>query len=118
VKLEEMRDSPAVQKWLESLSERSGEEIDWQDKRVELVKGFCEYIEKTPDDLVHYIWLKKRKDGLRSASSKRRQEISQKIEEYVKQTGQMGHDANAAANTLRSFLIHNGIFMAGTAFRG
>lgn len=113
-----MRDSPAVQKWLENLSERNDEEIDWQDARVELLKGFCEYVEMAPDDLVEYIWLKKRKDGLRSASAKRRQEISEKIEEYVEQSGQTGYDANTEANTLRSFLIHNGIFMAGTAFRG
>jgi RNase H-fold protein (predicted Holliday junction resolvase) len=82
-----MQDSPAVQKWLESLRKRSGEEISLHDERVKLVKGFCEYVGKTPDEVVDYCWLRNRKDDV-------------------------------AANTIRSFLIHNGVFMAGTAFRG
>lgn len=115
---EEMRDSPAVQKWIESLRKRSGEEVDLQDERVALVKSFCEYVGKTPDEVIDYCWLKKRKDGLRSISSKRRKETTELIEEYVRQTGRTGYSANVAANTVRSFLIHNGVFIAGTAFRG
>ena len=114
----DMQDSPAVQKWLESLRKRSGEEISLHDERVKLVKGFCEYVGKTPDEVVDYCWLRNRKDGLRSISSKRRRETSEQIEGYVKELGHTAYKANVAANTIRSFLIHNGVFMAGTAFRG
>jgi hypothetical protein len=113
-----MQDSPAVQRWLESLGKQSGKEIPLDDPRVQLVKGFCEYVGRAPDEVVDYCWLRNRKDGLRSISSKRRRETSENIEEYVKQTGRAGYEATVAANTIRSFLIHNGVFMAGAAFRG
>ena len=114
----DMQGSPAVQKWLESLRKRGGEEVSLDDERVKLVKGFCEYVAKSPDEVVDYCWLRNRKDGLRSISSKRRKETSGQIEEYISQTGRTGYQATVAANTVRSFLIHNGVFMAGTAFRG
>ncbi len=113
----DMENSPAVQKWLESLRKR-GEEVRLDDERVKLVKGFCEYVGKTPDEVVNYCWLRNRKDGLRSISSKRRRETSEQIEEYVKESGHTAYKATVAANTIRSFLIHNGVFMAGAAFRG
>lgn len=113
-----MQESPAVRRWLESLSKRSGEEILLDDPRVELVRGFCEHVGKTPDEVVDYCWLRNRKDGLRSISSKRRRETSESIDEYVRRTGRAGYEATAAANTIRSFLIHNGVFIAGAAFRG
>lgn len=112
-----MQRSPAVQRWLESMRKR-GEEVNLDDERVKLVKGFCEYVGKTPDEVVDYCWLRNRKDGLRSISSKRRRETSEQIDEYVKETGHTGYRATVAANTIRSFLIHNGVFMAGAAFRG
>lgn len=40
------------------------------------------------------------------------------MDEYIAQTGYAGYDANAAANTARSFLIHNSGFMDGTPFTG
>ncbi len=113
----DMEGSPAVQKWLESLRKR-GEEVSLDDERVKLVKDFCEYVGKTPDEVVDYCWLRNRKDGLRSISSKRRRETSEQIEEYVKESGHTAYKATVAANTIRSFLIHNGVFIAGAAFRG
>jgi hypothetical protein len=113
----DMQASPAMQKWLESLRKR-GEEVNLDDDRVKLVEGFCEYVGKTPDEVVDYCWLRNRKDGLRSISSKRRRETSEQIEEYIKESGLTAYKATVAANTIRSFLIHNGVFMAGTAFRG
>ncbi len=112
-----MQDSPAVRRWLESLRKRGGEEIGFGDERVKLLRGFCEYVGRTPDEVIDYCWLRNRKDGLRSISSRRRRETSEEIEEYIRQTGRTGYRATVAANTIRSFLIHNGVFMAGTVFR-
>jgi hypothetical protein len=41
--------------------------------------------------------------------------MQEAIESFIAQRGETGHAAVAAGNTLRSFLIHNGVFMQGRA---
>jgi hypothetical protein len=40
------------------------------------------------------------------------------IEEFVASTGRVERDAVVAGNTLRGFLIHNGVFIQGPVWTG
>jgi len=40
------------------------------------------------------------------------------IDEFVEKSGFTGKEAVVNGNIIRSFLIHNGIFMQGRAWRG
>ncbi len=109
--------SPAVQRWVEGLRTQSGVEVDSEDERLQLLAGFCRATDRTPDEIVESCFLRRRETGERFLSVKRRQAISNEIDRYVESTGHEGHAFVVTSNTLRSFLIHNGVFISSAAPR-
>lgn len=109
--------SPAVRKWVEGLRSQSGLEVADDDERLHLLAGFCEATGRTPDETVAFCFLRRRETGSRFLSVQRRQTISTEIDGYVESTGREGHEFVVASNVLRSFLIHNGVFIGAAAPR-
>jgi hypothetical protein len=109
--------SPAVQKWIDGLRQQSGVDIDHEDGRLHLLAGFCESTGRTPDETVQFCFLRRRDTGERFLSVERRQTISAEIDRFVESTGRESHEFVVASNTLRSFLIHNGVFISSAAPR-
>lgn len=104
-------ESPTIRRWLDGLRDQSGITAGIDDPRVQLVAGFCQSSGRSPEEVVEYCFLVRKATGQRFLSVERRKELGQQIDEYVRGLGHAGHQFVATANTLRSFLIHNGVFI-------
>ena len=111
-----LADDPLVRRWFESahLDEDPQEE---KNQRIRLLGLFCDHTGQSPEELVKGL-LRTTKEGHTAISSKRREAMNVTIEEFVDKQGFSGRDAVVNGNVLRSFLVHNGIFIQGRAWRG
>ena len=107
-------DYAAVQTWKSGLVEQWGEEpADFGD-RAALLERFCDTAERDPDGMIE--------DCTREVESgkririKARREYSEKIAAFQSAAEGDARAQGRAGNIIRSFFIHNGIFMqAGLA---
>jgi hypothetical protein len=107
----ELLRSAAVRRWLA----HTGYETEAGRRRcLELLGGFCVDTGQAPEELVASCF-RITKDGDRKISIKGRRAMQEAIESFIAKRGETGHAAVAAGNVLRSFLIHNGVFMQGRA---
>jgi hypothetical protein len=109
-------ESPSVARWFASAGYDQDPPIE-QEARLALLTGFCRHLEKSPDELVAGC-LRTTKHGDTAISAKGRNAIQAAIGEYVASTGRTDRDAVVAGNTLRGFLIHNGVFIQGPVWKG
>ena len=99
----------AVQTWRQGLIEQWGEAPADFEQRAATLERFCELVGRDPDDMIA--------DCTREVESgkririKARREYSEKIAEFQKTAGADARSQGRAGNTVRSFFIHNGIFM-------
>jgi hypothetical protein len=102
-------DYATVQTWRAGLKEQWGEEPPDFDVRVAQLERFCALTGRTPDDMIE--------DCTREVESgkrirvKARREYSEKIAEFQASAEGDARAQARAANIIRSFFIHNGIFM-------
>src|SRR5258705_9939468 len=108
--------SPAVQRWFESAGYRADALPD-RERRLALLGAFCAQEGKTPDELVGAC-LRTAKSGGTAISAKGRNAMNTSIDEFVRGQSLNGRDAVVAGNTIRGFLIHNGVFIQGPAWTG
>jgi hypothetical protein len=113
---EEVAAAPSVVRWFDSARLHSDSE-DEQQLRLRLLADFCAHMGSTPDELVAGL-IRTTKAGERAISAKRRAAMDASIDEFVEKSGFTGKDAVVNGNVLRSFLVHNGIFIQGRAWRG
>jgi hypothetical protein len=98
-----------VRTWRAGLAEQWGEPPADFEQRVALLEGFCELVGRDPDELIA--------DCTREVESgkririKARREYSERIAEFQASAGADARAQGRAGNTVRSFFIHNGIFM-------
>ena len=103
----------AVQIWFGGLREQWGEEPSDQDGKLGSLSQFCDLVDKDPDAIVA--------DCTREVESGKRIRIkarrlyTEKIEEFQASVEGGRLARGKAANTIRSFMIYNGIFMQGDA---
>ena len=98
-----------VQTWLNGLREQWGQEPgDW-DERLDALSGFCAFVEKDPDTMVKEC-LRESEAGTR-ISVKGRRFYDGKIAEWQASLSGDGRAQGRVGNAVRSFLIHNGIFL-------
>ena len=105
----QIRDQATVQTWLRGLREQWGEEpSDWED-RLEALAGFCAFVSKHPDAVIEECV--RESDSGKRISVKGRRFYNDKVAEW--QASLAGDRAAQvrAGNAVRSFLIHNGIFL-------
>lgn len=112
----ELAQDPAVRRWFESahLDELPDDE---QTHRLALLADFCQHTGQQPGELVTGV-LRTTKDGDTAISAKKRTAMNATIDEFVEKCGFTGRDAVVNGNIVRSFLVHNGIFIQGRAWRG
>ena len=108
--------SPAVRRWIESAG-YDDELLVEQERRLDLLGAFCAQEGKSPDELVQAC-LRTTKGGDVAISAKGRNAMQASIEAFVVGRSLTGRDAVAAGNTIRGFLIHNGVFIQGPAWTG
>lgn len=113
---EEVAAASTVRRWLASAGLQDAPAQD-RDRRLALLADFCRHTGQSPDELVRGC-LRTTKAGDTAISAKRRTAMNTTIDEFVAARGLDGRDAVVTGNTLRSFLVHNGIFIQGRAWRG
>lgn len=107
---EEMAATEAVQRWMDKTSATDPA----RDTRPMEIADFCNFTGNGPDELVKSCMLTT-KDGLQKISIKGRRAMQESIEAFVAERGLSRHEAIVLGNRLRSFLIHNGVFIQGPA---
>ncbi len=105
----EIRDYTTVQAWIQGLREQWGREPDDVAQRLEILQRFCGYVERDPDTIIQECV--REVEGGKRIRIKGRRFYSEKIAEF--QASVEGDSRTQAhwGNTVRSFLIHNGIFL-------
>ena len=107
-----LEDYASVQTWYQGLREQSGVDPAADPSRLKLLEEFCRWAGLDPDEVVKACLLEKEGRETR-ISIKGRRGMAEKIAEFQaaggaelnsRQRGQRG-------NTIRSFLIHNGILL-------
>jgi hypothetical protein len=99
----------AVKTWFNGLREQSGVDPHDDPSRVAYLKEFCETLEMDPDQIVAACLLKK--EGRETKISiKGRRSMAERIADF-QAAGAEPRDRPKRGNTIRSFLIHNGILL-------
>lgn len=97
-----------VRTWRSGLSEQWGEDPDMT-ARASVLERFSEFAGKDPDALVADCT--RQVEGGKRIRIKARREYSEKIAEFQAASGGSAREQLKLGNTIRSFFIHNGIFM-------
>ena len=104
-----IQDYAAVRTWLQGLREQWGEEPnDWA-QRLQALAGFCAFAEKDPDTVIKEC-VRESEAGKR-ISVKGRRFYNDRIAEWQASLPGDSVTQGRAGNAVRSFLIHNGIFL-------
>ena len=99
----------AVKTWFSGLRGQSGVDPHDDPSRIAFLKEFCETVELDPDELVAKCLLKK--EGRETKISiKGRRSMAERIADF-QAAGAEPRDRPKRGNTIRSFLIHNGILL-------
>ncbi len=112
----EVANEPMVRRWFESARLDDDPEAE-KERRLRLLAEFCDPTGQAPGELVTGL-LRTTKAGDTAISAKRRETMNAAIDEFVEKAGLTGKDAVVSGNIIRSFLVHNGIFIQGRAWRG
>jgi hypothetical protein len=80
--------------------------------KLEVLGRFCAYCGSQPDELVRSLF-RPTPEGPR-IRLKRRREVMALIDEFEKSVADDPRQARPAGNTVRSFLIHNGVALSAT----
>ena len=99
----------AVQTWRQGLIEQWGEAPADFDQRAATLERFCELAGRDPDAMIEEC-TREVESGKR-IRIKARREYSEKIAGFQKTAGADARSQGRAGNIVRSFFIHNGIFM-------
>ena len=97
--------------WVEGLREQWGEEPTDMAARIETLARFCALVEQEPDAIIAEC--AREVEGGKRIRIKKRRFYSEKIEEFQASVEGDARAQTRAGNVIRSFFIHNGIFMQG-----
>lgn len=102
----------SIEGWGERLREQWGKDIlAEQPQKLETVRAFCEFIDKDPDVLVAFCFLRRKATGERFGSVKRRETIAEQLSAFRDARGLSGIEGKRLVADVMSFLIHNGVMM-------
>jgi len=107
--LEAIEEYESVSTWFQGLKEQWGNDPEDAAARLEILRCFCQFVGKDPDAVIRECL--RTAEGQTNISIKGRRLYDQKIREF--QDSVEGDPRRKAhwGNTIRSFLIHNGIFL-------
>lgn len=100
-----------VKTWFAGLREQSDVDPTADPSRLRLLEEFCRFVEMDPDEVLKACLLEK--EGRETKISiKGRRRMAEKIVEFQNLgEGLSSRDRAQRGNTIRSFLIHNGILL-------
>lgn len=102
----------SVRNWRARLIEQWGDDALAEDPdKLVALKGFCEYVDKDPDELLAFCFLRRRETGARFGSVKRREQVVEWLREWRNASGKTGVPARKMTNDVLSFFIHGGVLM-------
>ena len=101
-------DYGTVQTWRSGLREQWGEEPEMA-ARTSALERFCEFAGKDPDALITECT--RQVESGKRIRIKARREYSEKIAEFQAASDGGARDRLKLGHTIRSFFLHNGIFM-------
>lgn len=102
----------SVGTWRSGLREQWGSDpLEEEPEKLETLAAFCEMIEKDPDELVAFCFLRRKQTGERFGSVKRREQVVEQLREFRERSGLTGMSARKLVNHVLSFLIHNGVLI-------
>jgi hypothetical protein len=101
----------SVRTWFKGLLEQSGVDPKNDPSKLRLLEEFCAFVNLEPDELVSACLLTK--EGAQTKISiKGRRTMAEKIAQFQSQLANADSAERARrGNTIRSFLIHNGILL-------
>lgn len=104
-----MEDYRTVRVWFEDYKKQWAERAEDLTARLDILRRFCEFVGKDPDTIIQECL--RTCEGQTKISIKGRRFYDEKIREFQER---LEGDARLKVhwgNTIRSFLIHNGIFL-------
>lgn len=101
-------DYDAVKTWEKGLAEQWGEAPDMTE-RLALLERFCALVEREPDAIIEEC--SREVESGKRIRIKARREYSERIAEFEASSAGDARAQAKAGNIIRSFMIHNGIFM-------
>jgi len=104
-----LNDASTIRTWLHGLTEQWGEPPVDFDERVEMLGRFCRFIERDPDRLISSC--SREVESGKRIRIKERRFYTEKIAEFQESVDGDARAKGRAGNVIRSFFIHNGIFM-------
>jgi hypothetical protein len=105
----DIRQYDTVKTWLQGLREQWGREPEDVEARLEALKEFCQFVGRDPDTIIAECV--REAEGGKRIRLKGRRFYNEKIAEFQASVGGDSRTRAQWGNTIRSFLIHNGIFL-------
>jgi hypothetical protein len=112
----DLADCAAVRQWIAGLTEQWGDAPADMDARIGTLRAFCETVGKEPDEMIAECT--REVEGGKRIRIKGRRFYSEQIEEFQSKAEGDQRARARAGNIIRSFFIHNGIFMQAGLGRG
>ncbi len=110
VDLESIASYATVRTWFEGLRQHWGGDPDNDDpERLEILEAFCRFSEKDPDTIISDCV--RVRDGEKTVRANARRRYAGLIADFQSQVGGPRLRRAKWGNTVRSFLIHNGILL-------
>lgn len=102
----------SVENWRQRLQEQWGDDPLGEDPdKLEALAGFCASIDKDPDELLDFCFLRKKATGDRFGSARRREQVAEWLRQWRDASGKTGIEARKLTNDVLSFLIHGGVLI-------
>ena len=106
-----LTDYASVQTWLDGLRQHWGGDPATDDPdRMPMLEAFCVYANRDPDQIIKETTMTK--DGEKRIRIKGRERYAALIDEWQATIEGSRIRKGKAGNTVRSFLIHNGVLLA------
>ena len=111
VDLRPMLGYASVQTWMDGLKQHwGGDPATDNPERLEMLAAFCAYANRDPDQIIKETTMIK--DGDKRIRTKGRERCSNLIDEWQATIEGSRITKGKWGNTVRSFLIHNGVLLA------
>lgn len=104
-----MNDYESVQTWLKGLRAQWAREPDDVEGSLATLQRFCTFVEREPDAIIAEC--SREVESGKRIRIKARRSYAEKIVEFEASVEGDTRTQTRAGNTVRSFMIHNGIFM-------
>jgi hypothetical protein len=103
---------PSVAAWAEGLRRQwGGDPLAEDPEKLASLAAFCGCVDKDPDELLAFCFLRRKATGERFASVQRRDELLGRLKEFEAASGLRGVAARRLRSHVLSFLSHNGVLI-------